>query len=1163
LIGSFEENDEKPVKGGGGDEKRGREETEEEAARTRKFLKGAEDSHEYKPEDSEEEADGEKVEAGRRRTQKMQDPVKPSEDEVREHSLTHLPYRSWCRHCVRGRCKSNPHKAGQEKPTRSELHFDYCFLGKEGEPHKTLPVLAVTERITGMRMGAAVPTKTTGTYSASRVMAFMKEVGCEYGDLTAKSDQEPAIQKVIADVGKLRAFGGGGKFVLENSPVGSSASNGVVERAIQSITGQARVLLDALESRWQVSIPYGHPILCYIIEYSAFLLNRFEVGHDGMTAIERCKGKKAKTIGIEMGEAIFWKRKLSGGALGKLTVTWEDGIYLGIRGRSGEVIVGDGKGVWKARSVQRKPVGDRWDPTTSDLVKHVPWRTSDEDPKVDGEKPEVVKLTPDGEQLQREVMRETVPRKVAIAKQDLEEFGYTAKCPGCLAVLRGTTRQGHSQDCRRRMQEELKGTPKADAAKRKFESFTEEALEKDDMNRKQKKRDETERSEMKKTEDVRNDKRKSREDDEQPGNAKEANHSTSASSSRTPAVETAKRKSEDDFVSGERRRKIMDAQGDKRDREGAEGDSGREKRIFVGELEVNQEDEISFSEYYDDKDGKALDSRLVRAAEKEELDFMEKLVVGEECPEGECWEKTGKEPTSTKFVHVNKSAAGEPDIRARLVARDFKPKGEKDRCDLFAAMPPLEAKKLLFRMAAKSRKIWRRGKWRKMKVMFIDVKKAHLNGRVPEDVFAYVKLPDGRCWRLKRWLYGMRPAASAWENDFAERLESIGFVRGKSATTVFFNPTTSTRCVVHGDDFTFLGYDIDLKDVAARMREWYEIKVRGTIGDEPGDDSEMTILNRRVEWKDGVITYEADSKHAKVIIEEMGVQDDSKGLEMPIEREELTEGWTEDDDEPMNDEDAKKFRGLAATANYLAQDRTDIQFAAKEICRSMSKPKEPDWKKLKRLARYLLEFPRFIYKFRDDLNQGVEFLDIFSDSDWAGDKKTRKSTSGGIASIAGGALKSWASTQGSIALSSGEAEYYSLVKAAAEGLGIQALAKDLGYDLQVRIWVDSTAAKSIVSRIGLGRVRHLEVKYLWAQEAHKRNRFTVRKIAGDRNPGDVLTKPLSISEMEHKLEAVGGFAVRRSKKDGRPEGRGKLSWADMSENQAEDSDESWDDLVKE
>ena len=54
-------------------------------------------------------------------------------------------------------------------------------------------------------------------------------------------------------------------------------------------------------------------------------------------------------------------------------------------------------------------------------------------------------------------------------------------------------------------------------------------------------------------------------------------------------------------------------------------------------------------------------------------------------------------------------------------------------------------------------------------------------------------------------------------------------------------------------------------------------------------------------------------------------------------------------------------------------------------------------------------------------------------------------------------------------MSSGEAEYYAMVKAAAEGLGIQALAKDLGIDMKVRLWVDSTAAKAIVARIGLGR----------------------------------------------------------------------------------------------
>ena len=68
----------------------------------------------------------------------------------------------------------------------------------------------------------------------------------------------------------------------------------------------------------------------------------------------------------------------------------------------------------------------------------------------------------------------------------------------------------------------------------------------------------------------------------------------------------------------------------------------------------------------------------------------------------------------------------------------------------------------------------------------------------------------------------------------------------------------------------------------------------------------------------------------------------------------------------------------------------------------------------------------------------------------------------------------------------GEAEYYALIKADAEGLGMVFLAKDLGDDFELDIHVDSNTAKAIVSRLGLGRVRHLEVRFLWAQEAFKR-----------------------------------------------------------------------------
>ena len=181
---------------------------------------------------------------------------------------------------------------------------------------------------------------------------------------------------------------------------------------------------------------------------------------------------------------------------------------------------------------------------------------------------------------------------------------------------------------------------------------------------------------------------------------------------------------------------------------------------------------------------------------------------------------------------------------------------------------------------------------------------------------------------------------------------------------------------------------------------------------------------------------------------------------------------------------------------------------------------------------------------------------MYTDSDWAGDKNTRKSTSGGVAVVGGGTIKSWASTQSTRALSSGEAEYYALIKAAAEGLGMQSIARDLGFDLVIRIWVDSSAAKAIVSRIGLGKVRHMEVKYLWAQEAHKAGRFIVSKIAGAKNPAEVVTKPLSANDMGPKLRMVSGYIEsRKTLASWNTEGKEqRKSWADIEDDIVSETD---------
>ena len=175
-------------------------------------------------------------------------------------------------------------------------------------------------------------------------------------------------------------------------------------------------------------------------------------------------------------------------------------------------------------------------------------------------------------------------------------------------------------------------------------------------------------------------------------------------------------------------------------------------------------------------------------------------------------------------------------------------------------------------------------------------------------------------------------------------------------------------------------------------------------------------------------------------------------------------------------------------------------------------------KRLKRLARYLLAVPEVELVYDEDGDIGR--IDVFTDSDWAGCRLTRRSTSGGVLCVGGCTVKTWAKTQGSLALSSGEAEYYALVKGAAEALGLKALLADLGISATIHLAVDSSAAKSMASRTGLGKVRHMEVQFLWLQERVKRREVTVRKISGATNPADVLTKPKGLQEIRALMRGV-------------------------------------------
>ena len=1038
-------------------------------------------------------------ECGGRVPMKAMDPRLPSPEEEAEHMLTHLPHRSWCVHCVRGKGKTTDHRKsrGDERGVR-EVHLDYCFLGG-AEDDKTNTVLIAKDRDSKMVMASVVPVKgSSHQFLARRVRAFLNELGYENLDVTIKTDQEPAIKDLVNEVIKLR---GTAKTMKEESPVGSSASNGVIERGVQTVEGQIRVIKNALEERLKIKIPGTHCILSWMVEFSGVLVNRYEVGKDGRTPYERSRGKKSKLLGLEFGEKLNFRRTRAPGRMAKLECLWEDGIFLGYRSGSGETIVGTSKGVFRTRTVQRKPWEQRWGSENLDMVVGTPWKTSGEQDKEsdEGIMPEIVVRmeVPDAEKIDRPVARpvEFVPRRVYLRSKEFDEHGFTPGCSGCTSMMKGEKKSiHHSEECRARMSEAMAktevGKKRLEEAEKRGDRYFEEVGENIAKQEAQAKRARTEV-------------------------ATSSESQTLANSSSAPAASQQEDMEWEEFQRKLKQRTRERAEGEPEAKRAAKEDDGKieddakQAEMEIDELDVNIEDD-PWGEWgsYEAEGGLGpLDPEGVARARDEEISYMQRIGVWEESTLEECLKMTGKNPVSTRWVDVDKGRDEVSDIRSRLCARDFKVRGDGREFDVFASMPPLESKRMLFRMAVAAGAIKADRRKGKVKLMFIDVKKAHLNGKLRDDEFAYIRLPPeagGGVARLRRWLYGMRPAAQAWERAYTEKLTKEGFVRGEASSVVFANPETEVRCVVWGDDFTFLGREADLKHMEKKMSEWYEIKVRGIVGPDPNDLKEIRILNRALRWTNNGIELEADGKHVKTIIKEMGLQAESKGSEYPLPKD----FGAVDGDEALGGEQAHAYRRIAALVNYLALDRMDLQFSAGVLGRTAARPTDRSWTNLKRVARYLVKHPRLVYQYPYCQSEEALALVGYCDSDWAGCKDSRRSVSGGVVLSAGSLLKSWSNRQATVALSSAEAELYAASKTAAELMGVQSLFADLGWTVTMvpELYTDSNAAKAIASRRGLGRTRHLEVRKMWIQSSVEDKKIRIKKVAGVENPADPLTK---------------------------------------------------------
>ena len=103
------------------------------------------------------------------------------------------------------------------------------------------------------------------------------------------------------------------------------------------------------------------------------------------------------------------------------------------------------------------------------------------------------------------------------------------------------------------------------------------------------------------------------------------------------------------------------------------------------------------------------------------------------------------------------------------------------------------------------------------------------------------------------------------------------------------------------------------------------------LGPQAKHSKSIRVLNRVLTWANHGITYEADQRHADIVVQELGLQD-AKSVTTPSCKED-TDKMLADVGDPLPPREATQYRALAARLNYLALDRQDIQYATKEVAR--------------------------------------------------------------------------------------------------------------------------------------------------------------------------------------------------------------------------------------
>lgn len=435
-------------------------------------------------------------------------------------------------------------------------------------------------------------------------------------------------------------------------------------------------------------------------------------------------------------------------------------------------------------------------------------------------------------------------------------------------------------------------------------------------------------------------------------------------------------------------------------------------------------------------------------------------------------------------------------FKARYVAKGFRQEYGIDYNEVYAPTSTKQTLRTLLSIAAA----------RDYEMCLLDIKTAFLNGILDETI--YVEQPEGfstpgKVWLLRKSLYGLKQAPRAWHECLKLELAACGLVPSLADSSLFIklDPGDSPLFVIcYVDDLLIVGASQEsMATVKNHLMQKFTVRDLGDPQKYLGINIDRDRPARLISITQPIYTVN--------LIKKFGMSD-AAIASTPLVSNIV---YCSDMGDALSEKDHGIYRELVGALMYLAVcTRPDIAHATGLCARYTHKPTSGHLTAAKHILRYLKGTDKLGITYGGNKNQHLDFYGL-CDADYAGDVNTRRSTTGYIFLLNGGAVSWNSKLQPTVAISTVEAEYQSACSATREALWMRKLLPDLSINISGPTLIKSDNQGSIClikNAVQSPRTKHIAVIHHFTRECVLNEQVVFQYLPTSQMIADVFTKVL-------------------------------------------------------